>query len=166
MRYCVKCGRQVEDTMNFCPSCGAQIPEEDSYYTYGYENNQYTQNQAYQSEYVQQNVKEESSDRVLAVLSYLGLLVFVPVLSGSKSEFVRFHANQGLVLFICTALWNALDWILSRFVWFINVGIISLGDILSILDLVFVVLAIIGIVNVFKSKKRELPFIGNIVLLK
>lgn len=60
---------------------------------------------------------------MLAVLAYLGLLVFVPILSGSKSEFVRFHANQGLVLFICSVLWNAC-----------------------------------------KSKKEELPFIGNIVL--
>ena len=137
MRYCVKCGRQVEDSMNFCPSCGAQIPKEETHHTYEYGNGQ-----------------------------YLGLLVFVPILSGSKSEFVRFHANQGLVLFICSVLWNALDWILSRFVWFMDVGIISLGDLLGIVNLALVVLAIIGIVNACKSKKEELPFIGNIVLFQ
>ena len=115
MRYCVKCGRQVEDSMNFCPSCGAQIPKEETHHTYEYGNGQYTQNQTEQRNFREQTVKEEGTDRVLAVLAYLGLLVFVPILSGSKSEFVRFHANQGLVLFICSVLWNALDWILSRF---------------------------------------------------
>ncbi|MFR2498828.1 MAG: zinc-ribbon domain-containing protein [Coprococcus phoceensis] len=44
MRYCVKCGRQVEDSMNFCPSCGAQIPKEETHHTYEYGNGQYTQN--------------------------------------------------------------------------------------------------------------------------
>lgn len=38
MRYCVKCGRQVEDSMNFCPSCGAQIPKEETHHTYEYGN--------------------------------------------------------------------------------------------------------------------------------
>ena len=158
MRYCVKCGRQVEDSMNFCPSCGAQIPKEETHHTYEYGNGQYTQNQTEQRNFREQTVKEEGTDRVL--------LVFVPILSGSKSEFVRFHANQGLVLFICSVLWNALDWILSRFVWFMDVGIISLGDLLGIVNLALVVLAIIGIVNACKSKKEELPFIGNIVLFQ
>ena len=166
MRYCVKCGRQVEDSMNFCPSCGAQIPKEETHHTYEYGNGQYTQNQTEQRNFREQTVKEEGTDRVLAVLAYLGLLVFVPILSGSKSEFVRFHANQGLVLFICSVLWNALDWILSRFVWFMDVGIISLGDLLGIVNLALVVLAIIGIVNACKRKKEELPFIGNIVLFQ
>ena len=48
MRYCVKCGRQVEDSMNFCPSCGAQIPKEETHHTYEYGNGQYTQNQTEQ----------------------------------------------------------------------------------------------------------------------
>ena len=154
MRYCVKCGRQVEDSMNFCPSCGAQIPKEETHHTYEYGNGQYTQNQTEQRNFREQTVKEEGTDRVLAVLAYLGLLVFVPILSGSKSEFVRFHANQGLVLFICSVLWNALNWI------------ISLGDLLGIVNLALVVLAIVGIVNACKSKKEELPFIGNIVLFQ
>ena len=147
MRYCVKCGRRVEDSMNFCPSCGAQIPKEETHHTYEYGNGQYTQNQTEQRNFREQTVKEEGTDRVLAVLAYLGLLVFVPILSGSKSEFVRFHANQG-------------------FVWFMDVGIISLGDLLGIVNLALVVLAIIGIVNACKSKKEELPFIGNIVLFQ
>ena len=70
------------------------------------------------------------------------------------------------MLFICSVLWNALDWILSRFVWFMDVGIISLGDLLGIVNLALVVLAIVGIVNACKSKKEELPFIGNIVLFQ
>lgn len=93
-----KTGRgQVEDGMNFCPSCGAQIPKEETHHTYEYGNGQYTQNQTEQRNFREQTVKEEGTDRVPVVLAYLGLLVFVPILSGSKSEFVRFHANQGLI---------------------------------------------------------------------
>lgn len=54
MRYCVKCGRQVEDSMNFCPSCGAQIPKEETHHTYEYGNGQYTQNQTEQRDFREQ----------------------------------------------------------------------------------------------------------------
>ena len=54
MRYCVKCGRQVEDSMNFCPSCGAQIPKEETHHTYEYGNGQYTQNQTEQRNFREQ----------------------------------------------------------------------------------------------------------------
>lgn len=63
MRYCVKCGRQVEDSMNFCPSCGAQIPKEETHHTYEYGNGQYTQNQTEQRDFREQTVKEEGTDR-------------------------------------------------------------------------------------------------------
>lgn len=99
MRYCVKCGRQVEDSMNFCPSCGAQIPKEETHHTYEYGNGQYTQNQTEQRNFREQTVKEEGTDRVLAVLAYLGLLVFVPILSGSKIRICQIPCEPGACAF-------------------------------------------------------------------
>ena len=29
MAYCVKCGAKVDDSMRFCPECGAEIPVPD-----------------------------------------------------------------------------------------------------------------------------------------
>lgn len=194
MRYCTNCGRQVDETMNFCPACGAAVIKEDAstqqeaqggqrtenttgqaqYTSYGpeqytqqtYQQESYTSNYTQHTQHSKPKVKEPGGDIFLAILSYLGILVFVPVLAGSKSEFVRHHANQGLVLFICEVVWGILDWLLSHFVWFVNVGIITIGDLLSLMNLVFFVLAIIGIVYACKSEKKELPFIGNIILFK
>ena len=36
----------------------------------------------------------------LSLLSYLGILVLVPIFLVKRSRFARFHANQGLVLLI------------------------------------------------------------------
>ena len=36
--------------------------------------------------------------QVLALLSYLGILCFIPLLFGQRSPFVQFHARQGLVI--------------------------------------------------------------------
>ena len=129
MRYCVKCGRQVEDSMNFCPSCGAQIPKEETHHTYEYGNGQYTQNQTEQRNFREQTVKEEGTDRVLAVLAYLGLLVFVPILSGSKSEFVRSMRTRDLCFLsvvYCGMHWTGFyrvlygSWMLGLSLWEIS----------------------------------------------
>ncbi len=42
--------------------------------------------------------------RVMASLSYLGILCFVPLLLDRDDEFVQFHARQGLVLW----MWGVL----------------------------------------------------------
>ncbi|MEG3620045.1 hypothetical protein V5T82_16390 [Magnetovibrio sp. PR-2] len=38
--------------------------------------------------------------RLLAVMSYLGILCFVPLLRASDDEFVHFHARQGLIIWM------------------------------------------------------------------
>ena len=164
MGYCVKCGAQVSDTMNFCPVCGAKIPErqeQQSQNTYEYN----TGNQTYYTE-PKPKAAESGMDRFLAVLSYLGALVIVPILAGNNSKFVKHHANQGLVLFIIKVVWRILDRVLSQFVWFMDVGIISIGSVLDLMELGFLVLTIIGIVNACRSEEKELPIIGGIILFK
>lgn len=187
MKYCVKCGRQVEDTMKFCPVCGAEIPNENTQNKDQYQNqNQYQQNTYQQSTY-QQNTYEygsgqynynqnntsqhqatnyEKKNKLMAVLSYLGLLVFVPVLAGNDSKFVKFHANQGLVLFILEVIWSIFGRILHMFDWIMSIGILSISNIVDLLDLVFLILAVIGIVNVCKGEENELPIIGAIRIIK
>ena len=124
MRYCVKCGRRVEDSMNFCPSCGAQIPKEETHHTYEYGNGQYTQNQTEQRNFREQTVKEEGTDRVLAVLAYLGLLVFVPIcreVNQNLSDSMRTRDLCFLSVVYCGMHWTGF----IAFVWFMDVGIIS-----------------------------------------
>ena len=49
-----------------------------------------------------ESVQSEAGLRsqVMAALSYLGILCFVPLLLAQDDEFVQFHARQGLVLWM------------------------------------------------------------------
>ena len=114
---------------------------------------------AYDSADIEQN-------KVVAVLAYLGPLVLVPILAAKESKFAKFHANQGLTLFICSFVY----WIALIFISFILYSISDyLGffvHILRLLNVLFVVLAILGIVNAVNGQAKELPVIGKIQLLK
>ena len=109
---------------------------------------------------------EDSNDKVYGILSYIGILVLVPLLAG-KSQFARFHANQGLVLFIADIVLGAVIGI--------SVGVLSLipfvgiviGSILSgVLGLAIFILMIMGIVNAVNGEMKPLPVIGGIKLIK
>lgn len=101
-----------------------------------------------QSETVETQVKEKINP--IAILSYLGILVLVPLLIEKKDEFVKFHAKQGLVLLIAEVGTMFISWfpILGWLVGF-------LGGIL------WLILSILGIVNVLTNKKNPLPLIGQ-----
>lgn len=47
-------------------------------------------------------------NKVMALLSYLGILVLVPLLAAKELRFARFHANQGLVLLIALVGWSVV----------------------------------------------------------
>jgi uncharacterized membrane protein len=85
----------------------------------------------------------------LAVLSYLSFLCLIPLLLKSDN-FVKFHAKQGFTLFV-------LEVILMM------IGFLPLiGFVINIFGGLFcLTLSLIGIFNVIKGKKEELPLIGQ-----
>ena len=97
MAYCVKCGAKVDDGIRFCPYCGAEIPLGQGQY------DQQSQDQGWQGQYSQQGPYDQSGEgyfhpedvranKVMAVLSYIGILVLIPLLAGNKSsEYLRHH---------------------------------------------------------------------------
>lgn len=98
-------------------------------------------------------------NKVFAILAYLSILVLVPILGAKESKFARFHANQGLVLFIAAIAIG------------IVIGILQLIPVLGIIvgwiiSIALLVLCIIGIVNACNGKAKELPLIGGIKILK
>ncbi len=97
--------------------------------------------------YTQEDIQD---NKVIAALSYFGLLVLIPLLAKKDSPYCQFHAKQGLVLLIA--------WVL--------IGIIAvipiLGWIVGFLGSLFLfVLFIIGIINAFSGNVKELPVIGQ-----
>ncbi len=89
-------------------------------------------------------------ENLYAVLSYLWVFCLIPVLMRSKSDFVRFHARQGLMLFIIE----------------VGIGIIGiipvLGPLVILLGvLVCGLLSLTGIVQVLMGNKWKMPIIGD-----
>ncbi|NLJ94768.1 MAG: zinc ribbon domain-containing protein [Clostridiaceae bacterium] len=105
-------------------------------------------------------------NKVMAVLAYFGLLVLIPILAAKESPFARFHANQGLVLtlfaiayYFVVSIFNAIILVISWNLYFITI-------ISNLFGIVFLVFAILGIVNAANGVAKELPIIGKIKILK
>lgn len=85
--------------------------------------------------------------KLIAVISYLSILAFLPLNLFKKDDFIRYHAKQGIVLFVLSIL------IIFSF-WLPVVGWVCL--------LAFLVIWITGIFNIFTAKMEPLPIIGRI----
>ena len=108
-----------------------------------------------QAPYISVEEADAQANRGVAALSYLSLLFLVPLLLRPKSPFCRFHANQGLLLFLQWIVGSAifsigfLGWLAGLVVW--GVGIYGFFS---------------GIGAALRGQKRPLPLIGNIRLIK
>ncbi len=100
------------------------------------------------------NVQE--TNKWVAFIAYIWILFIVPMVVDSQNEFYRFHANQGLILFIL----NIVVVVAGRFIPVIG-GIVSLAG--AIVCLIFMIL---GMVNAYNEEMKELPVIGNIRIIK
>lgn len=102
----------------------------------------------------------------LGILCYFNLLLLVPALVNKESPFTRFHVNQGLVLTIFTYIGGIIIAVARNILEHIPFIGYILSSLLGIVPLLFVVLAILGIVNVAQGQAKRLPVIGNIQILK
>lgn len=99
------------------------------------------------------------NNRWMAVCSYLFLLILVPIFAAKDSPFAKFHVNQGLILI----LGDLALGVVSRVLLFIPV----IGPFASWLAyLVLAVFSILGIINAFQGKAKQLPLIGGFQIFK
>ncbi|MBQ2662032.1 MAG: zinc ribbon domain-containing protein [Clostridia bacterium] len=113
----------------------------------------------FSSEDIQQN-------KVMAILAYFGLLVLVPIFGAKDSKFARYHANQGLVLFLAAIAYSIATSILTSILIAISWRLAFLSTIFSLVSIAFLVLMVLGIINAANGKAKELPIIGKFKLLK
>ena len=105
--------------------------------------------------------KEEAFNyKTDAIISYIPFLSLYEVFINKwkKSEYLKFHVNQGLVL---TLLWF-LSLVLNRS-YFSNTFISFISYLLICACLL---LSLFGIVNTNNGESKELPLIGKIKLIK
>lgn len=106
----------------------------------------------------QQNIQSvggntvREQDKIMLVLSYLGILSLIPLLTVKDSEFVKWHAKQGLVLGLAFFL-------ISIVINFIPV----IGQIISCLLFVgYVVAVVMGITKSLKGERWPIPVISDL----
>jgi len=88
--------------------------------------------------------------QIMAALSYLGILCFVPLIYGRGDPFVHFHSRQGLVIW----MWGVVALLLlplpfGRFFFHMSSTAILL-------------LSVAGLVSVLLQKTWSLPFVHGL----
>ncbi len=166
MAYCGKCGSKIEDGAKFCPGCGAatdEAPVQSAAPNVQQSFEKLGDTPDTTSAFTQEDIRQ---NRAMAAVAYLGILVFIPILAVPNSRFARYHANQGLVLFICEVAYSIIYQILTSVIYSISWRLGILVSILGLVGLVFLVLAIMGIINAAGGRAKELPLIGKISIIK
>lgn len=99
--------------------------------------------------------RSASDANLMAIFAYLGILLIIPFLTDSKNNpFVKFHLKQGLALLI----FGVVGWILAVVVGWIPV----IGFLVTFVwNIVWLLLAILGIINVLQNKEKDLPLVGQ-----
>ncbi len=156
MAFCGNCGTKVDEGVKFCPGCGNAMAAP------AVEQQAQTQSPAAEEQAGAQTqasvafeAKDVENNKIMAVLAYI--LFLIPLLAAKESPYAKFHTNQGLILFIAGIAVSVVGSIIPLIGWFL---------ILPIGGLIVGILGIIGIINAFTGKAKELPIIGKFKILK
>lgn len=97
-----------------------------------------------------------SEEKMVGALAYV--IFFIPLIVRPSSAFGRYHANQGLILFMI----EILAWLSGSLLVFIpGTGFL----IKALLNIVAISFFVIGVVNASKGEKRPLPVVGGLRLI-
>ncbi len=147
----------MDGNAQYCPSCGAQTGAPGV----GSRRGPAGQNGSPDA------AKDASDNKTMAILAYIGFLVFIPIFAAKESPFARYHSNQGLVLFIIELVYGIVAGIISTATLFSGLGAyFVVSTVLGLVWILFLVLSILGIVNAVKGEIKPLPVIGGIRILK
>lgn len=157
MKYCPKCGAQMEDNAAFCPNCGNNAqpngspnqapvyaaPEPDPFDHTG-----------------EFDAKDISENKVLCMLVYLmgAIGIIYALLAGKDSKYVAFHVRQALKFEVVTIL---LGIVMALLFWTIIVPIVG-GVCLAIV----LVLKVICFFQICSGKAKEPAIIRSLGFLK
>lgn len=118
--------------------------------------------------------KEEiDAGKLMAILSYLGILCLIPYFAEKDNKYVRYHAIQGLNLFIidliCSAV-IAVVGVVATILFLIPILGWILGGLLYLVIFLIPVgifaLSIWGLVLVFQDQAKELPICNKVKIIK
>ncbi len=103
-------------------------------------------------------------DKIFAALGYVSILFVVPLILKHDSDYVYFHARQGLTLFLAeVVIWFVLFMLESFVVALAPRSTLNIVGMLgNVAWLLFVAVSLIGIYFASLGKKWEMPVLGKI----
>ena len=106
--------------------------------------------------------------KITACFSYLFWFTVIPMVYSSESKFIKYHANQGLVLAIAETIFLIITVIVSKILWIWSRSTSLLVETMLIMIFigVFGILSVIGIIHVILGKEKPIPTFGHIKLWK
>lgn len=157
MKYCPKCGAQMEDNALFCPNCGNNAqpngsPNQAPVYA-APEPDPFDHTEEF-------DAKDISENKVLCMLVYLmgAIGIIYALLAGKDSKYVAFHVRQALKFEVVTIL---LAIVMALLCWTIIVPIAG-GVCLTII----LVLKVICFFQICSGKAKEPAIIRSLGFLK
>lgn len=100
------------------------------------------------------DAQDIEKNKTAAGLAYI--LFFLPLLMCPDSKYGKFHANQGLALLIVSVVGTIVLSIIPIIGWIL----------LPLFGIAVMVFTVMGLINGFGGKAKELPLVGKIKLLK
>lgn len=185
MAFCGNCGTKVEDGKKFCPECGtvmevkAQQPTQQAQQAQPQQQQQPQYQQPPQQAQPQMQYQQPTqaqpapntkggadytaqfdpadieANKMMALLSYL--IFFIPLLAAKESPYAKFHTNQGLLVCLAGIAVSIVGSIIPILGWFL---------ILPVGCIIVAVIGIMGLINAWTGKAKELPIIGKIRIIK
>ncbi|MEO5363059.1 MAG: hypothetical protein H7838_05485 [Magnetococcus sp. DMHC-8] len=90
------------------------------------------------------------STRVLAAMSYLGVLSLVPLVMNRNDSYVQFHARQGVILW----MWEVLA--------IYTLLVPAVGQLFfRVSSLICLILSVVGVLSVLLGRAWKFPLIGD-----
>lgn len=117
-------------------------------------NNDFNTNQAGNTEQYVPDPADVEKNKVMAGLAYI--LFFLPLIACPDSKYGKFHANQGLLLFIVSVAGNFILGIIPIIGW-ILMPIFGIG---------VLIVAIMGLINGLNGNAKDLPVIGKYRIIR
>ena len=93
----------------------------------------------------------KSDDNLTAALSYLWILSIIILLVKKDSDYVKFHARQGVVIFAASIV-----------IWFVGAILPFLVPLVWLVDLVILVAVIMGFIKAYGGQRYKMPLVGDI----
>jgi len=138
MPFCHSCGNQVSDQDVYCRGCGARQPTT-------------------AAAQAAQGISPRTAS-LLCYIPFVGWIAAIVVLAADRfrgDRMVRFHAFQGLYLFVT---WLIVHWVV-RPIAFLRAGLLHLDD---LLEVALVGVSIFMMIKVGQGRSFSLPILGEL----